>query len=118
MPERFDVIFFSRGQDTYRLHFPYMLGGVDKNMLSSDDGGKFTSDSREYFINGFTSGNAGFDVYVKETGADILPGRIDAWFMQGGKEASVPLDLLANIGMRNEEATQNRIAVFINGKQV
>jgi hypothetical protein len=118
MPRSFNTIFFSGGQDTYRLHFPYILDGVEKNMLSNDNGGKFTSDTREYFINGFTSGNASFDVYVKESGADIRPGRIDAWFVRGGKVAPIPLDLLANIMMRNEEATQNKIAIYINGKQV
>jgi hypothetical protein len=118
MPRSFDVIFFPVGQNTYRLHFPYMLGGVEKKMLSSDDGGKFNSDTREYFINGFAYGSATYDIHVRESGADILPGMIDARFAQGGKEASIPLDLLANIKMRNEEALQNRAVIYINGKQV
>ncbi len=118
MPKSFDTIFFSEGQTTYRLHFPYILDGVDKNMLSNDNDGKFTSDTREYFINGFTYGSATYDVYVKESGVDILPNRIDAWFLQGGKASSIPLDLLANIKMRNEEATENSIVIYINGKRV
>ena len=118
MPKSFDTIFFSSGQNTYRLHFPYILGEVDKQLLSNDNGDKFTSDSREYRINGYIHGSASYDVYVRESGADILPGRIDAWFIQGGKEASIPLDLLANIKMRSEEALQNRTAIYVNGRQV
>ncbi len=118
MPKSFDVIFFPAGQFTYRLHFPYILDGVEKKMLSLDNDGKFTSDTREYFISGFTFGSATYDIFVRESGVDIQPGRIDAWFTQGGKEVSIPLDLLSNIKMRNEEATENHIVIYINGKQV
>lgn len=118
MPRNFDTVFFSVGQDTERLHFPYILDRVNKQMISHDNGGKFNSDTREYFIKGFTYGNVSYDIYVKETGADILPGRIDAWFMKEGKNVPIPLDLLASIKMRTEEAVQNKITIYINGKQV
>jgi len=118
MPLHFDTVFFSIGSHTYRLHFPYILGDVDKSMLLSDDESRFTSDTREYFIKGFAHGSATYDVFVRETGADIFPGRIDAWFFKGDKVESIPLDLLSNIKERKEEATQNRIVVYVNGKEV
>ncbi len=118
MPRSFNTIFFSVGQNTYRLHFPYILGEVGAQMLSGNDGDRFTSDAREYSINGFAHGSATYDIRVRESGADILPGRIDAWFTREGKGAAIPLDLQENIRMRNEEATQNRIAIYVNGKQV
>ena len=118
MPERFDTIFFSVGENTHRLHFPYMLGDVQKSMILNENGSKFTSDTREYIIKGYTYGGATYNVFVRETGADIFPTRIDVWFFQGGNEASIPLDLMANIKMRHEEATQNQIALTINGKPV
>lgn len=118
MPLHFDTVFFSKNQTTYRLHFPYMLGDVDKSMLSIENGDRFTSDIREYIIRGYIFSGATYDIFVREIGADIFPGRIDAWFFQGGSEASIPLDLLENIKIRKEEATQNRIAVTVNGKPV
>lgn len=116
MPFRFDTIFFPKNDTTYRLHFPYILGDVDRPMLVSGDDDKFTSDIREYVINGYSFGGSGYDVFVRETGADIFPTRIDAWFFQGNSEVAPPLDLLENIKIRNEEATQNRISININGK--
>jgi hypothetical protein len=118
MPKSFDTIFFTEGQTTYRLHFPYILGGVNKSMVLTDDEGKFTSDIREYFIKDYNWGSATYDIFVREAGVDILPGRIDAWFFKGDKIESIPLDLLANIKMRNEEATENKIVMLVNGKEV
>lgn len=118
MPKSFETVFFSEGQITYRLHFPYILDDVEKSMLTNDNGGKFTSDTREYIIKGYTHGGATYDIYVKESGVDIFPGRIDVRFMQGDKIAPIPLDLQENIRMRNEEATQNRLIITVNGKQV
>jgi multidrug efflux pump subunit AcrB len=118
MPASFDTIFFTEGDTTYRLHFPYIIGGVNKSMIQSDDEGKFTSDTREYYIKDFTWGSTTFNIYVRETGADILPTRIDVWFIKGDKIESIPLDLLADIKMRNEEATQNRAAIKVNGKNL
>ncbi|HTY90301.1 MAG TPA: hypothetical protein VMC84_03920 [Methanocella sp.] len=118
MPLKFDTIFFSKGEITYRLHFPYILGDVRKSMLLSDDDGKFSSDTREYFIKGYTYGSATYDIHVKEIGADIFPGRIDALFTKGDNIEPIPLDFLENIRTRKEEATQNRIAITVNGKPV
>jgi hypothetical protein len=87
MPRSFDVIFFPVGQNTYRLHFPYMLGGVEKKMLSSDDGGKFNSDTREYFINGFAYGSATYDIHVRERRRHS-PGN-DRCQVRSGREGSV-----------------------------
>lgn len=118
MPISYDPIFFTIGQNTHRLHFQYLLDGFEKSMLAGDDKGEFTSDTREYFINGFKRGNSTYNVRVRETGVDILPGRIDAWFSENGAEATIPLDLLADIKRRREEATQNRILVNINGVMI
>ena|SRR5271157_390506 len=118
MPLHFDTIFFTIGQNTHRLHFPYMLEGFERSMLTEDEEGKFTSDTREYWIKGYRHGSVIYDVHVMEGGADIAPSRIDAWFAQGGKKADIPLDLLSSIKMRNEEATQNKTQVYLNGKQV
>ncbi len=49
---------------------------------------------------------------------DVEPGRVDAWFYEGGMETAIPLDMLANIKMRLEEATQNRIQLNLNGIRV
>jgi hypothetical protein len=118
MPASFDVIFLTEGQFTYRLHFPYIIGDVNKSMIVNDDEGKFNSDTREYYIKDFPWGSSIYTIYVRESGADILPSRIDAWFIKGDKIESIPIDLLADIKMRNEEATQNRTAIKINGKNL
>ena len=118
MPASFDTIFFTEGQITYRLHFPYILGDVNKSMILSDEEGKFTSDTREYYIKDYPWGNTTYNVFVRESGADVSPSRIDAWFFKGDKIESIPLDLLSDIKVRNEEATENRITIYVNGKQV
>lgn len=118
MPTHYDPLFLTIGQLTYRLHLPYLLEGFEKPMLSEKAGDRFSSDAREYTVKGYSHGNATFDVHVLETGVDIFPGRIDAWFYKDGVETPLPLDLLGNIKMRLEESTQNRIHLNINGKQV
>jgi hypothetical protein len=118
MPVGFHTIFFSRDDTTYRLHFPYILGDVQPSMLLNEDGNKFTSDIREYVIKEYIFGSSTYDIFVREIGADILPGKIEAWFIKGDKVETIPFDLLENIKIRNEEATQNRIVVMVNGKQV
>ena len=118
MPTHYDAVFLTVGQLTYRLHFPYLLEGFEKTMLVEGAGDRFTSDTREYTIKGLTRGNSTFDMHIKETGVDILPGRVDALFYEKGVETIIPLDLLANIKMRLEESTQNRIQLNINGQRV
>jgi hypothetical protein len=118
MPINYDAVFQTVGQLTYRLHFPYLLEGFEKSMLVEEAGDLFTSDTREYTIKGLKRGNTTFDAHIKETGVDIQPGRVDAWFYDGGMETAIPLDLMANIKMRLEESTQNRIQLNLNGIRV
>jgi hypothetical protein len=118
MPINYAPVFFSVDDDIYRLHFPYLLEGFEKPMLAEADAGRFNSDVREYAIKGYSFGNSKYDVSVKETGVDICPGKLEARFSQDGVETNIDIGLLANIKMRREQATQNRIPVFVNGKQV
>ncbi len=118
MPTHYDAVFLTVGQLTYRLHFPYLLEGFEKTMLVEDASDHFTSDTREYTIKGLKRGNSTFDAHIKETGVDIQPGRVDAWFYENEEETTIPLDMLANIKMRLEESTQNKIQLNINGQRV
>ncbi len=116
MPLHFEIVFFTVGDRSYRLHFPYMLEGFKSSMLAEDEEGRFTSDTREYFIKGFKYGKEIYDIRVREYGVDIFPAVIDAWFYQNGVVTPIDFGLLASIKMRREEGTQNRISVNINGK--
>jgi hypothetical protein len=118
MPTNYNAVFLTVDQLTYRLHFPYLLEGFEKTMLVEAASDVFTSDTREYAIKGFKRGNSTFDAHIKETGVDIQPGRIDARVYENGAESAIPLDLLANIKMRLEESTQNRIQLSLNGQRV
>jgi hypothetical protein len=118
MPIHYAPVFFSVDDNTYRLHFPYLLEGFEMPMLAEDDAGRFDSDVREYFIKGYQHGNVKYEVRVKETGADIFPGSVAARFSQGGVETNIDLGLMANIKMRREQGMQNRIPVYVNGKAV
>lgn len=111
-------VFFDVGQNHYRLHLPYLLPNCEKATLQSDGGERFDSDERHYWIKGYTYGSSVYDVQVMEVGSDLAPARIEAWFYQGGANVEIPADLKGMIVMRNEEATQNHVLVYVNNKRV
>jgi len=118
MAINYNAVFLTVGQATYRLHFPYLLEGFERSMIVEEAGDLFTSDTREYTIKGLKHGDTTFDAHIKEMGVDIQPARVDARFSVDGLKTDLPLDMMANIKMRLEESTQNRIHVNLNGKQV
>lgn len=118
MHAKYMPVFFTVGQSHYRLHFPYLLSDFDKSMLAEDEGGRFVSEVREYYIKGYVYNNVTYDIHVREDGVDIQPMRIEANFFIGGKPAEVPQDLRGLIRERNEQASRNRILIYLNGNMV
>lgn len=107
-------VFYSVGQDTYRLRFPSLLEGFNVARIEEDPGGRFDSDRRDYFIRGYQNLNA----RVSEIGSDLQPARIEASFSSGGNVADIPQNVKDTIVRRNEEASRGRTLVYINGRQV
>jgi hypothetical protein len=106
-------IFFSVGQDTYRLRFPALLEGFDGALLEENPNGRFDSDRRDYFIRGYLKQ---LDARVSEIGSDLQPARIEATFTSGGKAAVIPPDVRDIMIRRNEEASKGRTLIYIDGK--
>jgi len=118
MPEDIVPVFFSVGQDTYRLRFPALLEGFGGAVIREDPNGRFDSDERDYFIRGYGGGSTKYDIRVSEFGSDLQPARIEAWFMAGGKQADIPPALRDFIIGRNEEASRGRTLLYINGRSI
>ena len=115
-------VFFSVGQNTYRLRFTGLLEGLDKSatrgVVEEDPEGRFDSDERDYFIRGYGRGSTKYDIRVSEFGSDLQPARIEAWFMAGGNRADIPPELREAIAGRNEEASGGRTLVYVNGRSI
>lgn len=109
-------VFFSVGQNTYRLRFPGLLEGPGE--LEQDPAGRFDSDERDYLIKGYGGGGTKYDIRASEFGSDLQPARIEAWFTAGGKPAEIQPGLRDAIARRNEEASKGRTLIYINGKSV
>jgi hypothetical protein len=118
-------VFFSVGQDTYRLRFPGLLEGfgeadksASRGVIEEDAEGRFDSDERDYFIRGYGRGSTKYDIRVSEFGSDLQPARIEAWLTAGGKQADIPPDLRDSIVARNEEASRGRTLLYINDRGI
>jgi hypothetical protein len=118
MPADTPPIFFSVGQDTYRLRFPGLLGGFGDAVVGEGPEGRFDSDERDYFIKGYGRGSTKYDIRVSEFGSDLQPSRIEAWFMAGGNRAEIPPEFREAIAGRNEEASGGRTLVYVNGRSI
>lgn len=114
-----NATFLTIGERTYRVYFPGMLEGFERTALQEDNQGeRFDSDLREYYILGYKAGNASFDIHVREVGSDLEPARIEAWFSSGDKKIEPPIDVIERIWERNEEKSKGRTLVYVNGKVI
>jgi len=85
-------VFFSVGQDIYRIRFPGLLEGFNDATIEEDPDGRF--------------------------GSDLLPARIETWFMAGDKPADIPPALRDSIVRLNGEASRGRTLLYINGRGI
>lgn len=114
MPVDTAPVFYTVGQDTYRLRFPALLEGFGGAVIEEDPDGRFDSDRRDYLIKGY----AKLDAHVAEIGSDLQPARIEASITSGGKAAELSQDIKDTITRRNDEASRGRTLIYINGKKV
>lgn len=110
-------LFLTIDHNTYRLHFPRFLPDFDDSMLLNDNQGeRFDSDVRQYYIKNYRFGNLNYNIHVTEVGSDLLPARIEAWFNIEGKETNILPDLREKIVAINKQLTDGRILIYVNGK--
>ena len=109
-------VFLTIDQSTYRVHLPRLLEGFEKSMLQKDNRGeRFDTEVREYYIKDYPYGNSTYDIHARESGADILPGRIEAWFRKNDTNADVPPELKSTMGSRANEIFKGHTLLLING---
>jgi hypothetical protein len=111
-------VFVTMGDDTYRLHLPRLLDNFNISCILPDNRGEqFNSDEREYYIKGYSLNDSRYDIHVRETGSDLLPGKIEAWFYFNDKKIDPSPGLIKKMADNNRAFNLGHTILYINGYQ-
>ncbi|MCD1294984.1 hypothetical protein CUJ83_08235 [Methanocella sp. CWC-04] len=93
-----------------------MLENFSIGMIDQDNRGEmFNSDEREYYIEDYVFSNVRYRIHARETGSELMPSKIEAWFYINDKKVDPPQELIQKMKERDEEISDGRILLYVNG---